>query len=48
MTRTLEQAAAEASSCTKCRLAEGRTQVVYGVGAPDADLLFIGEGPGFH
>ena len=48
MTRTLEQAAAEAASCTKCRLAEGRTQVVYGVGAPDADLLFIGEGPGFH
>jgi len=48
MTRTLEQAAAEASSCTKCRLAEGRTQVVYGVGAADADLLFIGEGPGFH
>jgi DNA polymerase len=48
MTRTLEEAAAEASSCTKCRLAEGRTQVVYGVGAPDAHLLFIGEGPGFH
>ena len=48
MNRTLEQAAADASSCTKCRLAEGRTQVVYGVGAPDADLLFIGEGPGFH
>jgi len=46
--RSLEEAAREASTCTKCRLAEGRTQVVYGVGHPNADLLFIGEGPGFH
>jgi uracil-DNA glycosylase len=46
--RTLEEAAQDASTCTKCRLAEGRTQVVYGVGAPDADLMFIGEAPGFH
>jgi uracil-DNA glycosylase family 4 len=35
-----------ASTCTKCRLAEGRTKVVFGVGDPDADLLFVGEGPG--
>ncbi len=48
MTRTLDQVAAEAATCTKCRLAQGRTQVVFGVGDPDADLLFIGEGPGFH
>ena len=40
--------AAEAAGCTKCRLAEGRTQVVFGVGNPDADLLFVGEAPGFH
>jgi uracil-DNA glycosylase family 4 len=40
--------AAEAAGCTRCRLAEGRTQVVFGVGNPDADLLFIGEAPGFH
>ncbi|HLA92255.1 MAG TPA: uracil-DNA glycosylase [Actinomycetota bacterium] len=46
--RTLEEAAAEAATCTRCRLAEGRTQVVYGVGDPDADLMFIGEGPGYH
>jgi uracil-DNA glycosylase family 4 len=46
--RTLEEAALDASTCTKCRLAEGRTQVVYGVGAPNADLMFIGEAPGFH
>jgi uracil-DNA glycosylase len=38
----------EASACTRCRLAEGRTQVVFGVGDPDADLMFVGEAPGFH
>jgi DNA polymerase len=46
--RTLSDAAAEASRCTRCGLARGRTQVVYGTGHPDADLMFIGEGPGFH
>ena len=46
--RTLEDAAREAAGCVRCRLAQGRTQVVYGVGNPDADLMFIGEGPGFH
>jgi uracil-DNA glycosylase len=46
--RTLEDAAREASGCVRCRLAEGRTQVVFGVGNADADLMFIGEGPGFH
>ena len=48
MSRSLADAAAEAAICTRCRLAEGRTQVVFGTGSPDADLLFIGEGPGFH
>ncbi|HEY7282260.1 MAG TPA: uracil-DNA glycosylase [Actinomycetota bacterium] len=46
--RTLPEAAAAASTCTRCRLSGGRTQVVYGTGSPDADLMFIGEGPGFH
>ena len=46
--RTLEEAALDASTCTRCRLAQGRTQVVYGVGDPNADLMFIGEAPGFH
>ena len=36
----------EASSCTRCPLAAGRTQVVFGVGDPHADLMFVGEGPG--
>lgn len=38
--------AAEAGGCTRCRLAEGRNRVVFGVGDPNADLMFIGEGPG--
>lgn len=46
--RTLEEAALHASTCARCRLAQGRTQVVYGVGDPNADLMFIGEAPGFH
>jgi uracil-DNA glycosylase family 4 len=40
--------AAEASGCTSCRLAQTRTQVVFGVGSPHADLMFVGEAPGFH
>jgi DNA polymerase len=36
----------EALACTKCPLAETRTQVVFGVGDPRTDLLFVGEGPG--
>lgn len=33
-------------SCTKCRLCEGRTNIVVADGAPQAELMFIGEGPG--
>jgi len=46
--RSLEEAAREASTCVRCRLSQGRTQVVYGTGNPDADLMFIGEGPGYY
>jgi DNA polymerase len=43
------EALAEAwSACADCRLAEGRTTVVVGDGNPDADLMFVGEAPGFH
>ena len=48
MTRQLLDVAAEAAGCTRCRLAQGRTQVVFGVGDPDADVMFVGEAPGFH
>ena len=36
------------SGCTRCRLAQGRTQVVFGAGNPSAELMFVGEAPGFH
>jgi uracil-DNA glycosylase len=45
---TLQEVAAEASTCTRCRLAAGRTQVVFGVGDPNAGVMFIGEGPGYY
>lgn len=38
----------EAKICTACRLAQTRTQVVFGVGDPDADVLLVGEAPGFN
>src|SRR5438477_3489709 len=44
----LEVLAREAAGCTRCRLSEGRTQVVFGFGSPHADLMFVGEAPGFH
>jgi DNA polymerase len=45
---TLEQLAGEAATCARCRLSQGRTQVVFGVGNPNADIMFIGEGPGYY
>ena len=36
----------EASTCTRCKLHQGRTTVVFGSGNPQADLVVIGEGPG--
>ena len=47
-TDALAAYAAETAGCTSCRLAQGRTQVVFGVGDPDSDLMFVGEAPGFH
>ena len=38
----------ETSGCTRCSLAETRTQVVFGSGDPDAELMLVGEAPGFH
>lgn len=35
-----------AAGCTRCRLAEGRTKVVFGAGNPAAELMLVGEGPG--
>ncbi len=36
----------ETLNCTRCALAETRTQVVFGTGAPNAQLMFVGEAPG--
>jgi DNA polymerase len=44
--QSLQELGVIASPCTRCRLAGSRTQVVYGVGNPNADLMFIGEAPG--
>ncbi|MGN6379416.1 MAG: uracil-DNA glycosylase [Gaiellales bacterium] len=44
----LERHAAEWRGCEKCALASTRTQVVVGTGDADANLMFVGEAPGFH
>jgi DNA polymerase len=43
---TLPELRAAIGDCTRCKLAPHRTQIVYGVGNPDADLVFVGEAPG--
>ncbi len=48
MTTSLEELAARASVCVRCRLANSRTQAVFGVGSPHAEVMFVGEGPGYH
>lgn len=45
-TRSLDEIRKECEGCRKCSLAETRTNVVFGVGNPHADLMFIGEAPG--
>jgi uracil-DNA glycosylase family 4 len=43
---SFDELADTANACTKCPLAQTRTQVVFGVGSTSADLVFVGEGPG--
>jgi uracil-DNA glycosylase len=46
-TDALSAAREDIGDCTRCKLAGlGRTQVVFGVGNPNADLMFVGEAPG--
>ncbi|MFH0833793.1 MAG: uracil-DNA glycosylase, partial [Patescibacteria group bacterium] len=42
----LAKIAAEIADCRACRLCEQRTKTVPGSGNPDAEILFVGEGPG--
>lgn len=44
--QALEAIREEIGECTRCPLYTGRTHIVFGVGNPRADLMFIGEGPG--
>jgi uracil-DNA glycosylase family 4 len=44
----LDVLAEEVAKCTRCLLHQGRTRAVPGEGPEDADILFIGEAPGFH
>ncbi len=45
-TGSLDELRAHIGDCQRCKLAGGRTNLVFGVGAPTADLMFVGEGPG--
>jgi DNA polymerase len=44
----IDEIRAQALACTRCGLAGSRTQVVWAAGNLEAELLFIGEAPGFH
>ncbi len=43
---TLESIREELGDCRRCKLWEGRQNIVFGEGDPNADILFVGEGPG--
>lgn len=43
---TLDELEIECKQCRKCQLCEGRTNLVFGIGKKDADIMLIGEGPG--
>jgi uracil-DNA glycosylase len=44
--RTLDEVRRELGDCKRCKLCNGRTQIVFGTGNPRAELVFVGEGPG--
>ncbi len=43
---TLLRIREDIGDCTRCKLHKGRTKIVFGTGNPNADLMFVGEGPG--
>ncbi len=43
---TLDEVRQALGDCRRCKLCQGRTQIVFGVGNPRAELVFVGEGPG--
>ncbi|MCO5177447.1 MAG: uracil-DNA glycosylase [Thermomicrobiales bacterium] len=46
--RILDEVAAMVRTCTRCELCRGRTNAVPGQGAADAEIMFIGEAPGYN
>lgn len=46
MVETLEELEKSCNGCTKCKLCQHRTKIVFGVGKTNADIMLIGEGPG--
>ncbi|MFZ5469436.1 MAG: uracil-DNA glycosylase [Myxococcota bacterium] len=44
--QTLDEVRRDLGDCTRCKLCKGRKQIVFGVGNPKAELVFVGEGPG--
>lgn len=42
----LDEIRTEIGDCRRCKLCQGRTNIVFGVGNPEARLVFVGEGPG--
>ena len=45
---SLDELRTSLHNCQRCRLSSGRTQVVFGTGNPQADIMFVGEAPGFY
>lgn len=43
---SLDEVESSCEGCTRCALHAGRTQIVFGVGSPRAEIVFVGEGPG--
>lgn len=48
MYENMDALSSACAGCERCRLASGRTNLVFGVGDPHAKLLFVGEGPGYQ
>ncbi len=46
--KELKKLEEQVKKCTKCELCKNRTNVVFGTGDPDADLMFVGEAPGYY
>jgi uracil-DNA glycosylase len=44
----LREVAEQTAKCTRCKLYHSRKRAVPGAGDPNAEIIFIGEGPGFH